>query len=423
MDLSFSGAAAIFKNNTRSVLLVTSQLRARELKIAYAMKSLGWFVGLIYCDTTPFVPEGYFDCSWKVASFKEAHKLAAQLSPPIVHVFSGAIDKLVLLFCRKKIAPVVIDLNDVFSPALFNYCHERFKPTRKVLSLADAYCARDLQVKCAEQVDKFQIPSQVILFPEYCWNKTPHHIKPKFGTHEIHVVSIGTISLETKGMYDGGVLELARLFLEQKIHFHIYPHWSYRKTNREDPNINFERDFADFLKLERKSPYLHVHESLPAEKLPEVLPQYDFGVVTGGYAGFNQVLKYYKPTYLNACYAGRIADFLDAHLPVLINEEIGFNNWLLKRYGVSIDLKGITRPGFKSTLQALKEDKKMLGSMSDAVKKMSITGNASRLENFYLKIQNIAKDRENMHATSFFQQASARLASGLESMKNLFYMN
>lgn len=369
-------------SNPESVLFVTSQLRQREIKMAHALKEQGWTVGLIYYDMTPFKPDDTFAFAYKVNSAKKAYKWARQLSPQLVHVFSGAIDDYVGLFCHKKIAPVVIDLNDVFTPSLMSYCPERYIPTKEALALADGFCARDLQVKCAERHDGCKIPEQVVFYPEYCWDRPATLLKKK-SKDEVHVVSVGNVSLETYDMYDCCYLELTKLFLDQGIHFHIYPPWHYRKDYANTSPANFQKDYLQFLELEKKSPYLHIHDSLPAEKLVNELQQYDFGVISGGFTGFGQRYTHFKPAYVQACYSGRITDYLDAGLPILINEEVAFDHWLLKRHGVSLDLKEVLKPGFKQKLQALKQNVELKSAVEAATKKLSIRNNGSRLGKFY----------------------------------------
>jgi len=381
-------AAAALRNSTDSALFVTSQLRPRELKMADGLRRLGWKVGLIYYKWTPFDPLAYFDFSLEVDSAKKAHEFAKELAPRLCHVFSGAIDDLVLTFCRDKPSAVVIDLNDIFAPSLFDYCHERFEPTREALALADGFCARDLQLKSAERVDHFQLPPKLIFFPEYCWNR-PNNLRApgeRTKSDEVHVVSVGTFSLETQGMYDSCYMHLTQLLIDQGIHFHIYPHWAYRQDHFGSPHVNFERDFAEFLALEKSSSYLHVHESLSIEELGKVLPRYDFGIVSGGCAQFGQKLKFYHAAYIETCYSGRISDYLDARLPVLINDEVKFDYWILKRYGVCVDLKGILRTGFKGALLQMKQDGRLQETMEHAVQKLSVNWNSPRLASFYREI-------------------------------------
>ncbi len=383
-----SACRDLFRTHATSVLFVTSQLRPRELKMAHGLRRLGWRVGLIYYEWTPFDPQAYFDFCVTAGSADEAHQLAKQLSPRICHVFSGAIDDLVLEFCRRKPAPVVIDLNDVFAPSLFDYCHERFEPTREALLLADGFCARDLQVKSAEHADGFRVPPHMIFFPEYCWNTAPRagSPEPQARSDEVHVVSVGTFSLETQGMYDSCYLRLAKTLIGQGIHFHIYPHWAYRRDHAGSPHANFEKDFADFLALQRVSPYLHLHDSLPIDELGKVLPRYDFGLVSGGAAEFGQKLGFYYPAYLETCYSGRIADYLDARLPILINQEVKFDYWLLHRYGLCIDLKGALKPGFRDRLLEIKRSPQQRARMEHAAKKLSVDANAARLAVFYEQV-------------------------------------
>lgn len=390
-------------NRNNSVLFITSQLRPREIKLSYALRSMGWRVNLIYSNSTPFQPKRAFDDVWLVSSAKHAYKLAKKLKPKLVHVFSGAIDDYVLLFCRQKVAPVIIDLNDVFAPALMNYCTERYLPTKEALALADGFCARDLQVKYAEKIDRYKIPQKILFFPEYCWNEE-QLCDQKKDNNEIHIVSIGTMCLETQGMFDCCYLELVKLILNHKIHFHIYPAWSYRKDYVKDRGEAFNRDFAQFIELERQNSYLHLHNSLPIDQLAKELRYYDFGIISGGCPEFGQRFGYYNPQYIASCYSGRISDYLDAHLPIIINEEVSFNNWILKHYKISVDLKAVLQPQFKEKLQQLKKQIEIKKYISKARSDFSIAENAPRLTKFYSNIISTSSHNPSSSYFSIFQK-------------------
>lgn len=380
--------ARLLSQQSQAVLFVTSLLRAREMKMATALRKTGWKVVLIYIETTPFKPEGCFDEVIQAKTEAEAHIYAKLLSPRICHVFSGAVDGLIYRFCADKPGPVIIDMNDIFCPALFDYCHERFEPTRECLERADGLCARDLQAKSAEKIDGFRLPRHTLLFPEYSSRDGPANPKssPKVEPEEVRVVSVGTFCLESQGMYDSGYLRLAEMLTEQKIHFHIYPHWFYRISSGSAFNWDLQKEFVDFFRLQERTPYLHIHDSLPLDELARVLPQYDFGIVSGGSQALGQWLKALKPEYMKTCYSGRISDYLDARLPVLINREVGFNYWLLKRYGIAVDLGGILRPGFRDHLLSIKRDRKQSGKVEKAAQTMSLEKNIGRLASFYSKV-------------------------------------
>lgn len=71
---------------------------------------------------------------------------------------------------------------------------------------------------------------------------------------------------------------------------------------------------------------------------------------------------------------------------MLINEEVKFDYWLLKRYGVSVDLKDVLMPNFKAKLQILKKDAALKETIKKARMKLSIHANAHRLTEFYTEI-------------------------------------
>lgn len=353
--------------------------------MAAALRRIGWKVALIYVRTTPFEPGECFDEVLKAQTSAEAHAFAKLLDPRLCHVFSGAVDDLLLRFCADKPSPVVIDMNDVFCPSLFDYLHERFEPTRACLSQADGLCARDLQAKSAQRLDGFQLPHHTLLFPEYSVRDGLHQrdAAPKLDAGEVHVVSVGTFCLESQGMYDSGYLRIAEMLTEQRIHFHIYPHWFYRKSAGSVFNLDLHTDFVDFFRLAERTPYLHIHESLTLDELARELPQYDFGIVAGGCEALGQKLKILKPEYMRTCYSGRIADYLDARLPVLINREVGFNHWLLRRHRVAVELERILEPGFRDYLLALKRDAGMAENAERAAQEFSLDANIGRLAAFY----------------------------------------
>ena len=380
--------ARLLRGEGPSILFVTSLLRAREIKMASALRRIGWKVVLVYVETTPFPPGEHFDLAIRARSESQAHALAKALSPKICHVFSGAVDGLVTRFCGDKPAPVVIDLNDVFCPSLFNYCQERFEPTRECLREATAFCARDLQGRQAERLDGFRLPRHTIFFPEYSWCDGPHQpaAAPKHDPAEVHVVSVGTFCLETLGMYDSAYLQLARMLAEREIHLHIYPHWFYRKSRGSAFNLDLAKDFADFLRLQQDTPYLHVHDSLSLDELARELPQHDFGLISGASPALGQRLQLLTQEYMESCYSGRISDYLDARLPVLINREVGFNYRLLRHYGLTVDLGGIHQPGFRERLLAIKHDRAQATRVEQASQTLSLDGNIARLAAFYDRI-------------------------------------
>ena len=381
-------AAKLLSKERHAVLFITSLLRAREINLAANLRRIGWKVVLVYIETTPFKPEDHFDEVILAKTESEAHMYAKLLSPRICHVFSGAVDGLLYRLCADKPGPVVVDMNDIFCAALFDYCHERFEPTRDCLERADGFCARDLQAKSAERLNGYRLPRHTLFFPEYSSRGSARLSvnAPKRDPDDVKVVSVGTFCLESKGMYDSAYLRLAKMLTEQRIHFHIYPHWFYRKSRGSVFNFNLRKEFVDFFRLQNKTPYLHIHKCLTLKELAQELPQYDFGIISGGSTALGQRLKLLKPEYMRTCYSGRIADYLDARLPILVNPEVAFDFWLLKRYGVVVDLDRLLKPGFREHLLAIKRDRERAAIVEHAANKLSIENNIRRLADFYTNI-------------------------------------
>jgi putative sugar O-methyltransferase len=406
--MAIQRAAQLMSVEPKSVLFVTSLLRAREIKMAAALRSIGWKVVLLYIQTTPFRPEDHFDVAIQARNNAEAHNYAMLLSPRICHVFSGAVDELASLLCTTKPGPVVLDMNDVFCDSLFNYLQERFGPTRECAERADGICARDLQFKSAQKLDGFRLPRNKLLFPEYCWHDGPHaaYAAVAKDPDEIHVASVGTFTLESQGMLDSGHLRIAELLAAQRIHFHIYPHWFYLQRRGSVFNRSARADFADFHALAQRTPYVHIHESLPLDELARELPRHDFGIISGGSEALGQKLQMLKPEYMRTCYSGRIADYLDARLPVLINREVAFNTWLLKRHGIAVELERILQPGFREHLLEIKASRQMAMNMEDAARRMSLHANVGRLVTFYEKVMT-----DTAHSWQRFSPPIARFKS------------
>lgn len=406
-------AARIVAEHDETVVFVTPILRAREIKLAAAARQEGWKVILIYSGDTPFEAAPHFDITIRATSPREMHAIATSLQPRLCHVFSGAVDETIELFCEDKPSAVVADMNDVFVPSLFNYCEERFEPTRFVLKNADAFCARDLQAKFAEQLDGYELPDHLILFPEYGSSDSlaPQTPSPERLDDEVNVVSVGSFCLETKGMYDSAYLKMAEMLTDQHIHFHIYPHWSYRDTLVSAFKMNLRRDFADFFDLAQKTPYLHIHKSASLDELALELPKYDFGIVSGGSEKLGQRLELLTQNYMDSCYSGRIADYVDARLPVLINEEVGFNNKLLRHYGIGYDLGELHKPGFRDMLVRAKRDSRLPEKMNHTARAMSLQTNAPRLSRFYRQVS-------ASHVPSML-----RLSPFLRTLKRLPFVN
>lgn len=377
-------ASRLISGNARSVLFVASRLQAREIKIASALRRIGWKVILIHLRAPPVDLSRYFDGVIRAQNEAQAHAYAKALGPTICHVFSSAVDAMMYRFCADKPGPVVIDMKDVFCSALFAHGPERFEPTRECLEKADALCARDLQASSAKKLEGFRLPRHTLLFPEYGSLSAPtSDAPPRADAEQVSVVLVSAFTPDTPAGIDGALEHLARTLSEQRIHLHIYPDWSYHRNNGSDLGADVKK--TDFFRLQVQTDYVHMHDSLSSDELARALPAYDFGIVAEG-AGFGEPSAGIRPEHIRTSYCESIAYYLDARLPVLVSRQAGFNRWILNRYGLAVDLEGISQPGFREHLLAMKRDPALRARAQDAAGRLSIERNVSRLDAFYGRI-------------------------------------
>lgn len=377
-----SKARELFAEAQKSVLFISYVPTPRAFKLAWGLRRLGWKVGYIYQIPTIHDMEPYFDVLLNISADECLYSIATSLAPHIYHIFGGCADKNVLMFCRNKPGPVVIDVHDLSSPSL-DANPQAQRDAAEALFLADGLCARDLRAKVARDTDRIPMPD-TLLFPEFCWNTEIVSDIAKRPSDEVHVVNVGSFTLEKHNQFDTGHLRIAKRFAELGIHLHIFTGW-YVLTDYEQQHAGFLYDFSDYLELQERTKYIHVHQTLPHTAMESILPSFDFGLFTGGCPDLGQHGTIISQACYSTCYAGRIANYLDARLPVLVNSELRFSARLLKHYGMHVDARGMLDDGFKKTLLALKNDPVRTAAAERAAQRFSIAAHVPRLEAFYLE--------------------------------------
>jgi putative sugar O-methyltransferase len=372
---------------TPRLLFVTTALRARENKIASALRENNCEVYLIYINITPHKPDKEaFTRSFAAPNISVAWLMAILLRPQVCHVFSGAVDRLIVKLVGRAPFPVICDINDIFAPSLMTHNQERFAAVAFCLANADGLCARDSQPRVAKTEDHWALPKRTILFSEFPRGGQLTHPRRTGLPDELRVVSVGTFTLESHGHHDSAYLKLAKLFIRHRIHFTIYPHWNYVGADGVVDKKRLHQDFRDFLALSKDSPYLHLMEPVPERELLPLLSEHDFGLVSGGNPLFGQKLGLVTEKYMRSCYSGRISDYLDAGLPVLINREVAFGYRMLRHYGVALDLEQILQPDFADKLRDAKKDPELSRRVALARQKLALRNQAPRLIKFYRQI-------------------------------------
>jgi glycosyltransferase domain-containing protein len=373
-------ARELFRSSPKSVLFYADDVNCRLLKLSWGLRRIGWRVGLVYRNASFFDQDRYFDAVFRASGDRQAYDMAVNLEPPLFHVFSGAIDQRTIEFCQNKPGPVVLDLYDLWAEAIMKYAPERFAPTLEAVSLADGLCARDKRFIASKHKDGMAVPRHSILFSDYCWNEGMGGAAPaQKHPGEVHVVSVGALFLDEQ------VRRATELLTEKRVHFHIYPRWHFDSSIALE---TLEVSFCEYLEQEKSNPYLHIHRPVPLEQLYRELRGYDFGLIINGFRalGYDPASSMITEDCLATAYAMRTSDYLDAGLPVLINEELSFLSGILKRLGMVVDAHVMLESDCKQLLLARKEAPEAEMTASQARARFSVMHHIGRLDRFYAKV-------------------------------------
>ena len=370
--LAITKAARLTEQHRNSATFVSSSLRAREARMATALRDIGWKVILVCNDPGP-AADRHFDVIVEAANGGDLHETAKELQPRVCHVFFDAAEDFAVRLCRDKPGPVVLDPRHVAAPSLLKI--SQIEPIRECLALADGLCARDLQAKVAERGDGFRLPRRVILVTDLGWRhaltESERNVRNMTDPTEVRVVSLGSLDLS-----------VATLLAEQGIHLHVYPAPPNGYGSRP-PDTNFQSEIVGLLEFQARSPYVHVHEPLPADAVARELQHFDFAIVGPRIA---QTSGEVTEAYLRAFCPDHIFTYADANLPVLVDREMAFTWWLLRRYGLSADLPNAMRPGFREALLQIKRDRTGAKSCDNASRIADCARQAQRLAAFYVDI-------------------------------------
>ena len=383
---------------TSEVAFVSVMPKAREVKLAHALRSQGVKVHLLNVGKSAYTTrlEDYFESIHETSRLSNALKWLRNPSFDMIHVFFSAAEAELYELVRDLGRPFILDFNDVWSPCYFESNPERYQVVQKLLNLASASCERDLQLSRASQLDGLPLPQKRLSFPEYCWNtevdvssQGVQDCERTKSKDQLRVVSVGMFLPERSGWRDSGLLQTAQLLADRQIELHIYPHWTYaglfdqRSEGLFSANDHIGQVFSDYLHLQEVVPSLRLHKPVPPEQLTSHLRRFDAGLIVAGSSLAGQRAEYYKPEYLKSCFSGRISDYIDAGLPVISNWEMDFNMRLLTDLQVDIDFEGVVAPGGEQFLRGRLQEIHEKAAVENAVRGFSLAENARKLTDFY----------------------------------------
>jgi hypothetical protein len=322
------------------IVLVSARPREREAKIAYGLRRYGIETALLYVQPPNYDVHKYFAHAVRCQNALEVAALLPLLRPRITHIFSYHADDVALAALNARCGKSVYDYKDCFESLIVRPEHPSvYAAQRALFESADGICCRDLQAWLYCRVNNVKPRGRRVLFLDYCWDR-PQAIPLKQTGKTISTVLVGTFIVERnfpEAFAFEGFLRVAQLLTKHGIDVHIYPFF----------NFPFPQDMSDYQALAEKTGKLHLHSSVPADRLPEIVAQHDFGMCPGQGKLFGADPA---AAYRHGCYRypvqARVFDYLDAGVEVIVHPEVRFTRRLMERQnvGVAMDERFVRNP-------------------------------------------------------------------------------
>jgi hypothetical protein len=320
--------------HSRRVVYVSDIPRIREVKLARALRGLGWETILLSRDAPGLDVFDAFSSQYRYGDAWEALTLASRLEPVAHHVFAGWSYHTAAAFVRHRPGKIVVDPYDILEGmARASYLKRRYPGQtgleRYCLENADGVCCRSLETQYLKRSRGYRYRGKRIFFPDFSLPRTS--AEPTVKEEGIHVVQIGGFALEK---YDPGFkyhhyLKLARALAEDGVHFHIYGLAGVRAGG-------FEETYSDYFELARETGRVHVHRPVPLPQLIAEIRKFTFGLhVAGSELHFVDDDAASLPTRYEYSMSNRVYDYFRAGLPVILFKG-RFQEWIASRLGVMV---------------------------------------------------------------------------------------
>jgi hypothetical protein len=374
--------ASLRSRTPKLVVFVSDQPRYREAKLAAGLKSAGWDVVLLSKAPPEFDPSLHFSRAIRYRDAWEALQVASEFSPVAFHVFANWFYSTPWAFVQHPPGKIVIDPMDVLGgltrPQLLDIHYPGQEALERLcFERAHGLCCRSLETQYQKRALGYRFGGKRIFFPDYSLGISPQSAASR-GDGEIHVAHIGSITIEKHEPEDrvGHFLEIARVLARDRIHFHLY-------GGAAGGGRSYEETYAEYLELEKTSPYFHLHRPVPMAQLISELRGYTFAIHVAGillnFGDGDRVSTrarhdYYTPS--------RIFDHIAAGLPVILHNG-RFLFWLTNRLGIGLQVTAdfLSTPG--SWLMARQPDAAGRRKLQNAWKAVSSETHIPRLIRFY----------------------------------------
>jgi hypothetical protein len=368
--------------SARLVVFVSDAPRYREAKLATALKDSGWEVLLLSKRAPVGETAACYSRTERYKDAWEALELAARHRPIVYHVFSNWFYETGAAFVRARPGKIVFDPNDILAGLIKPELLQSHYPgetrlERYCLENADGICCRCMDTQYVKKHLGYRFKGKRLFYPDFTVGVPPES-QDRPPLEGIHVIHMGSIAIRRHQPLEEGYHweDIAEALSRGGVHFHLY-------GGGNVPRVPYEDLYADYLALQQKTEFFHLHRELPMTALIGEMRRYTFGVLL---AGTRLHLGEHDEVSTKARYdhtlPSRIFEHLAGGLPVVLHEG-RFLFWFTKRLGkaVAVDSGFLDRPleWLKERLPTPKEKQKL----SQAWKQVDVKTHIQRLIRYY----------------------------------------
>ena len=306
------------------VVFVSDRPGSRVAKLAYGLQQAGWEVVLLHLKSPTFDASKYCVELHQYRNPWEALLLAARYTPVVYHLFSSWNFDVATTLIRHKPGKIVFDDYDVMAGMVKEDFARKHYPgqlelERFCLENADGLCCRSLETQHAKRRLGYRFKGSRLFFPDYMWSDatSANSEKPWTGRCNRAVVYCGNMPSSNRLSYIG---QIAQRLAIAGWDLHLYP--SYDRFQVPEKGASDQPS------------NLHIHSRQDCRVLIDKLSQYAVGLQIPNKLANRGAYTDVKRTY---SMTGKMFDYLDAGLPVLIADQ-RVQTWLLRRYDAAIQL-------------------------------------------------------------------------------------
>lgn len=276
---------------------------------------------------------------------------------------------------RHAKAPVVYDAYDLTSVRL----NEKYLSEQEIRD--EKFCFENAAgiVHKGPEIDfmraKYNIEVPTLHFQDYCVKEfIVENPLPKLSDKdgEIHIVHTGSVfrmDLPKEKYGYSQYVEIAKMVIAQRIHFHIYP------------NPYQLESLPHYEELAELNPYFRMHKGLLYRDLGKEVSKYDYGWLAQDFR--NTIIQdvFYKTAIGN-----RLFGYLEAGLPIIASDSLEYVATIINKNGIGLMIDTDDLVNLSSKLREL-DYRQLQNNVKTARRSgLSMENHIHRLEMFYQKM-------------------------------------